>query len=561
MARNKAFRRVLAGTAASAVLIVGAVAIAPPRAHLGRYTFIVRARSGREHDVARAARTIGARVERSLPFVDAIVVDATDADAGKLRSLPDVVDVVQDARLHFDSVDPHLGYDSAADYGSLYDITRIIGAQDSWKAGYTGKGVDVALIDTGISPVPGLTSGNIVNGPDLSFDSQIPKRRYVDGFGHGTHMASLIAGRDKVLRPTAYANPAMFAGVAPDARIVNVKVGAADGAADVSQVIAGIDWVVQHRNDHGLRIRVLSLSFGTDSVQNYRLDPLAYAAERAWRAGIVVVVSGGNDGAARPRLSDPAIDPLVLAVGASDPRNTINAADDTVPGFSSRGNAGRHVDVVAPGVHVLGLRDPGSYIDTNYPIARVGTRFFRGSGTSQATAITAGAVALFLQRYPNATPDQVKRALMTRATPLDNVSSLLRGAGSVQVRSAQLSKLEVALQPFTLDGTGTGSLELARGTSHVSDGTAALTGERDIFGAAWNGPRSARLARRGTSWTRGIFNGNQWTGSAWTGTSWTATTWAGMTWAKNAWSGRRWTAVDWAGRRWTSNAWAVGAWR
>jgi serine protease AprX len=138
---------------------------------------------------------------------------------------------------------------------------------------------------------------------------------------------------------------------------------------------------------------------------------------------------------------------------------------------------------------------------------------------------------------------------------------LLRGAGSVQVRSAQAAKLATALQPLTLDGIGTGSLELARGTSHVNDGTADLTGERDIFGAAWNGPRSAQLARTATSWVGGIFNGNQWTGSAWTGTSWTATTWAGMTWAINAWTGRRWTDMDWSGRRWTSNAWAVGAWR
>jgi serine protease AprX len=374
-------------------------------------------------------------------------------------------------------------------------------------------------------------------------------------------MASLIAGRDMALKPSAYSNPAVFTGVAPDARIVSVKVGAADGAADVSQVIAAIDWVVQHRNDRGFNIRVLSLSFGTDSTQDYRLDPLAYAAERAWRAGIVVVVSGGNDGTAQPSLADPAMDPLVLAVGASDPQNTIDASDDTVADFSSRGNVRRHVDVVAPGVHVLGLRVPGSYIDTNYPEARVGSRFFRGSGTSQATAITAGAVALFLQRYPTATPDQVKRALMTKAVPMYAVSTLLRGSGSVQVRRAQQAKLDIASQPLNLDGAGTGSLELARGTSHVNDGNADLTGEQDIFGAPWNGPASALLARTATSWNGGFFNGNQWTGGAWTGTSWTGTSWAGITWVLNTWTGRRWTDVDWAGRRWTSNAWAVGTWR
>jgi serine protease AprX len=425
-ARPHALRRLLAGTTAGAVLLLGAVATSPPPAPSATGTFIVQARAGHERDVAGVARALGARVERTLSVIDGVVVQATTGEVAKLRSRSDVAAVVRDAQLHFDSVDPNLGYDPVADYGSLYDITRIIGAQDSWKAGYAGKGIDVALIDTGISPVPGLTSSNVVNGPDLSFDSQNAARTHVDGFGHGTHMASLIAGRDKVLRPSAYANPAVFAGVAPDARIVNVKVGAADGAADVSQVIAAIDWVVQHRSDPGFNIRVLSLSFGTDGTQDYRLDPLAYAAERAWRAGIVVVVSGGNDGTTQPSLADPAMDPLLLAVGASDPQNTIVASDDTVPDFSSRGSFARHVDVVAPGVHVLGLRDPGSYVDTNYPDARVGTRFFRGSGTSQATAITAGAAALFLQRYPTATPDQVKRAFMTSAVPLDNVSIVAR---------------------------------------------------------------------------------------------------------------------------------------
>src|SRR5205814_7879175 len=106
-----------------------------------------------------------------------------------------------------------------------------------------------ALIDSGISPVAGLTApGKVVNGPDLSFDSQAPNLRYLDGFGHGTHMAGLIAGHDT--GTSALPDNSHFTGVAPDARILNVKVGASDGAVDVSQVIAAIDWVVQHRFDN-----------------------------------------------------------------------------------------------------------------------------------------------------------------------------------------------------------------------------------------------------------------------------------------------------------------------
>src|SRR4029079_4997560 len=123
-----------------------------------------------------------------------------------------------------------------------------------------------------------------------------------------------------------------------------VKAGAADGSVDVSQVLAGIDWVIEHRHDNGLNIRVLHLSFGTDSTQDYVLDPLAYAAEVAWRKGIVVVVAGGNDGRDATTLADPAIDPFVIAAGASDPKGTVRTSDDAPASFSSRGTSDRHVD-------------------------------------------------------------------------------------------------------------------------------------------------------------------------------------------------------------------------
>src|SRR3954468_13481904 len=283
---------------------------------------------------------------------------------------------------------------AAVDTGSLDEITSIVHARESWAAGYTGKGVDVALIDTGVAPVPGLVSGNVINGPDLSFDSMHPDVRYKDAFGHGTHMASIIAGRDQAGSPSSYLDRTRFTGVAPDARIVNLKVGAADGSADVSQVIAAVNWVTEHAHDNGLNIRVLNLSYGAPAGQDYRTDPLAYAVETAWRKGIVVVVSGGNDGTSFQSLANPAQDPPVIAVGAEDPVGTEQSLDDTVPAFSDRGTALRHVDVVAPGVHVLGLRVPNGYVDQAFPSARVGSRFFRGSGTSQAAAVATGAAAL-----------------------------------------------------------------------------------------------------------------------------------------------------------------------
>jgi serine protease AprX len=226
---------------------------------------------------------------------------------------------------------------------------------DAYRAGYTGKGVDVATIDTGIVPVDGLTSGNVINGADLSFDSQFPEVAHLDAVGHGTHMASLIAGRDRVATPEEYAGGAAgYHGIAPDARVVSVKVAASDGSTDVSQVIAAIDWVVSHRDDGDVRIRVLSLSFGTDSTQSPDVDPLAYAVESAWRNGIVVVAAAGNGGAATPRLLNPAQSPNVIAVGAADTGWTARTRDDAVAAFSNGGTPTRTSTSSRPGCRSRG---------------------------------------------------------------------------------------------------------------------------------------------------------------------------------------------------------------
>ena len=288
-------------------------------------------------------------------------------------------------------------YDPAADVNSMSRTTAYTGVTDWWDAGFTGAGVDVAVIDTGVVPVDGLaTPGKIVYGPDLSLDSQDSELRNLDANGHGTFMAGIIAG-----------NGDSFLGVAPDARIVSVKVGTANGSVDVSQVIAAIDWVVQHRQDNGLNIRVLNLSYGTDSTQPYTVDPLAFAVEQAWKAGIFVVAATGNEGYVfkTGTLTNPAFDPKIFAVGASDSMGTAKMGDDTVAPFSSTGSNARYVDVVAPGAHIVSLRVPGSYIDQAYgSTGYLSDTLFRGSGTSEAAAFTSGEAALAIQQRPGSPP-------------------------------------------------------------------------------------------------------------------------------------------------------------
>jgi len=312
-------------------------------------------------------------------------------------------------------------YQPKAYAGSMYWVAQeITGAGEYWNDGFDGTGVDVALIDTGVVPVNGLTyHGKVVNGVDLSFESQSNTFRYLDTYGHGTHMAGIIAGRDNGATVIQKGDEQNFLGMAPGARVVSVKVGDFQGSVDVSQVIAAIDWIVEHKSDNGMNIKVINLSFGTNGVQSYTLDPLAFAVEQAWKKGIVVVVAAGNDGNSFA-LRNPALDPYVLAVGASQGNKTYGANDDNVMSFSNCGTSARKVDVMAPGGSIVSLRSPGSFADVNYPEAVVAQRFFLGSGSSQAAAVVSGAVALIFDQRPNISPDQVKKLLKNTAQPINN---------------------------------------------------------------------------------------------------------------------------------------------
>jgi serine protease AprX len=294
----------------------------------------------------------------------------------------------------------------------------------------------------------------------------------------------------------------------------------------------------------------------------------------------VVVVAAGNDGTTKQDLANPALNPSVIAVGATDPNGTLDTADDTLAPFSDRGRNKRYVDVVAPGAHVLGLRVPQGVVDQAHPGSRAGTRYTRGSGTSQAAAVVSGAAALLRSAYPNLTPDQVKGALRATANLPPSGSPKKLGAGIVDVgRAADAIAMGGAASlavPGERFGKGTGSLETARGSAHVADlaaGTSGvtLTGERDIFGRPWNGKTWSAATTAGTTWTGGRWNGSTWTGTTWnaSGTwatpTWTGTTWTGRNWADHSWTGRNWADGTWDGRNWadgtwTGRNWADGTW-
>jgi serine protease AprX len=471
-------------------------------------------------------------------------------------------------------------WDAAADNGSLYSLTQSIGAQRAWARGVTGKDVTVALIDTGVVKVPGLDRDDkVLDGPDLSFEGQADGTRYLDGFGHGTHLAGIIAGKDEGYDPKK-PDSTKFAGVAPDAKLLNMKVATGDGGADVSQVIAAIDWVVEHRDDSGMHVRVINLSYGTESDQSWTVDPLARAVENAWNHDILVVTSSGNDGLDAPSLLMPAVDPHVLAVGAVDHAGTAAVTDDVIADFTNGGSAARHSDVLAPGKSVVSLRVPGSYADRDHPEGRLAAdsaaRYFRGSGTSQAAAVVSGEAALLFDAQPKLTADQAKTILERTARPLADPASS-RGAGVTDIGAAVdalAAKSVPQVVPISApSSSGLGSLEASRGGEHVVDPAtgAVLSGEVDAQGAPWRPAAWVAAQDDDTVWTKGLWNGRTWTSTkwdkrqvkaaAWTGTSWSGVGWTSRSWADDSFQARSWRGNSWEARSWREDSWKARSWR
>jgi len=437
---------------------------------------------------------------------DVIADAALDASAGSslvpdpVASGEDVVSAVQDAVTDpLAPVEPTPEDGPARARASMDLIRASAGAQGN----LTGAGVDVAVIDSGVLGVAGLDgAGKLVRGPDFSEDAYDPDLRGLDTFGHGSHIAGVIGGNDAV---------SGYRGVAPDARIVSLKVAGADGITSLVRVLMAFDWVRRNRASNGLLIRVLNLSFGVTPRRSYVREPLAYAAEQLWKSGVTVVAAAGNRADGTGSLDLPAADPFLIAVGATDTQHTADPADDTVAEFSSR-DAVRPPDLVAPGTAVISLRLPGSTLDEEFPEARIGDGFFRGSGTSQSAAVVSGLVARLLEARPSLTPDQVKALLKAGAVDLPaDVSA--DGAGRVDLdRTLALPTPVSKVQPFQ-----SAVLDLR---ILWSDLMAEASGTAPLVGAGENG-----------------WKGRRWAGRSWSGRSWSGRSWSGRSWSGSDWSG------------------------
>jgi len=405
---------------------------------------------------------------------DLVVTFAAQDAADRLAQLPQSAFDI-DAGFGEDcTTDLVPGYpDNAGDY--YYNT--VAGVDALHRQGIRGQGVTVAVIDSGLWEHPALmrdTAGRerVLARYDAITDTS--GREVLDDSGHGTHMTSIIAHSGPTTRngiPTG-----TYKGVAPDARLVAVKILDREGFAHLLDIVRSVQWVVDNRERYD--IRVLNLSFAQLPRWHYWEDPVNQAVMRAWAAGIAVVVAAGNEGPDPGTIGSPGNLPYVITVGAvTDSWTPETRDDDYIPDFSSRGpTPAGHVkpDVVALGGHMTGLVHPDSDLAVQQPEDILASGEYVSTGSSQAAALVSGIVALLLQLEPGLTPDDIKCKLITSAEPAINRDGRLayspfeQGYGYVTVTRA-----------ITLGETGCGNRDL--------DIAADIADEGQFFGPALEG--------------------------------------------------------------------------
>jgi serine protease AprX len=413
------------------------------------------------------------------------------------------------------------------------DEMEAVQAPLAWQSGWDGSGIGIAVIDSGIRPHSDLNDPATGDSRVVYNETLRPgETASNDGYGHGTHVAGIIAGNG------ASTTQADRRGVAPKANLINLAVLGADGSGTDTEAILAIDRAIALKDQYN--IRVINLSLGRQVFESHTLDPLCQAARRAWEAGIVVVAAAGNQGRNNSQgtkgygtIGSPGNSPYVITVGAMRTRGTASRVDDRKASFSSKGpTAIDHVvkpDLVAPGDGVVSLSAPGSALYNARPARRIGSFYFKMSGTSMATPVVSGAVALLLQKEPNLTPDQVKARLMktaykvfpTTSSWTDSATGITYtkqydiftvGAGYLDI-SAALSSNEVAtgasLSPSVTRDALTGQIRLVHANgviwgSGVIWGTGVVWGTGVIWGDSVIWGTNAEVNGTAVIWGTGV---------------------------------------------------------
>ncbi|MFZ7134148.1 MAG: S8 family peptidase [Eubacteriales bacterium] len=359
----------------------------------------------------RMFKQCNCKIKYKLDLIGAVAVEMPASSIKRLSTIPEIKFIADDSQVQ-----------------TQMDIVRgTISNEISEDMGLDGKGIGVAVLDTGIYPHEDLTAhGNRI----VAFVDFVNKHKDpYDDNGHGTHVAGIIGG-------DGTSSKGKYCGVAPNVNIIGVKVMNKDGGGSTSDIVAGMQWVMDNKEKYN--IKILSLSLGCDPDLRETEDPLVRGANALWKKGIVVVTAAGNSGPEKNTINSPGISDKLITVGCSDSKGTADTKDDTVAEFSSRGPTvynKNKPDIIAPGVKVTSLKSITSYVPSNKNKTRIKAASYAiESGTSMSTPVVSGAIALLLQKDPHLTPDAVKRKLLQSTNPLSQGNKYDQGKGLLNIK-------------------------------------------------------------------------------------------------------------------------------
>ena len=378
----------------------------------------------------------------------------------------------------------------------------------------------IAIVDSGVDATRSDFAGHFLGQVNLS---SLTPNATGDGYGHGTFVAGIAAG-----------SASGYAGAAPTANILSIRVMDNNGMTTVGDVITACDWILAHKAEYN--IRVVNLSLHATVPASILFDPLDQAVESLWLNGVVVVAAAGNYGTGNTPSGvpfAPGNDPFVITVGAADIGKTVGGGDDSVAPWSAWGytlDGFRKPEIGAPGRYMIGPVPKTSGLYTQRPANVVASGYMELSGTSFAAPVVAGAAAMLLAGHPNWTPDQVKGVLMLTATPEPQVRLGQLGVGDVQIQRARTAK------PNTFPNPNAG---LEQFVTTAVDGT-------PVFDSV--------------AWQTAAWSSAAWSSAAWSSAAWSSAAWSSAAWSSAAWSSAAWSSAAYGTAAWSSAAWSSAAW-
>jgi serine protease AprX len=524
-----------------------------------RVEVIVQLRSGVDPNTGHAAiANAGGAVTKELPLINGLATTLPAEEAQRLSLSPAVHAVSLNAPVETQAVDTSR---IATAYNQSIRSDKVWNGQNGTTAA-TGKGVGVAVLDTGID-------GTL---PDFRVSETDPTSRVVasaivnpgatragDSFGHGTHIAGLIAGNGNN-RPASDPVDGKYVGVAPDANLIDVKIADEQGNATVMDVIDGLQFVVDHKQTYNIRIANLSLR--STVAESYKTDPLDAAVEAAWNSGIVVIVAAGNDGPTQGSVNyAPANDPYVITVGGVDDMGTKKIEDDALETWSSRGTTQdgfEKPEVVAPGARMVSTMSPNAEYTRLCPTCLTDGGYFRVGGTSMAAAVASGQAALLLEAAPALTPNQVKAQLVKRTRAVESAKTgdqVLVDANGNPVafdhdQYEDIEEAEIAADKAIRNdvnkefNTGLGMNVLLDPSTGLIDYTRA-SWSRASWSTAAEGLRA--------SWSRASWSRASWSRASWSATPESCTEFERASWSRASWSRASWSRASWSRASWSAD--------